>query len=323
MKNLEATGRYLALTAGALISLAVFLATPGAFAETVDRIVAVINDSVITQSELNAAAASAAERLGPEARKDAKKMADLKAGVLDSIIEQKLVKQAADKAGIEVSEREIDNAVEEVKRLNSMAHEGFLLALAQNGLTYRQYREQVKEQIRQVKFIDKEFRSRITVPDEEIQDYYRQNMDEFTGKPSFRIRLIFLSGGNIKRQSAKLGAVRNGLAAGVLFDALAREYSDSPAAASGGDLGFVRPGEIDKELEEAALKLKPGEVSAPIFKADGIYVIKLEESKRGASEPLAQVRSQIHEKIFKKIMDARFAFWLKEVKKYAHVAVRL
>ncbi len=310
--------------AGAVIALAVFFASgPGlSSAETVDRIVAVINDSVITQSELNAAAI-ASDRLSPEEKKDAQKMAELKAGILDTIIEQKLVKQASDKAGIEVSEKEIDNAVEEVKRQNSMPQEAFLLALAQNGLTLKEYREQVKEQIRQVKFIDKEFRSRITVPEDEIQDYYKQNIDEFTGPASFRIRLIFLSGGNAKRQLARFNMVKEGLVKGMEFAALAREYSDSLTAEAGGDLGYVKPGEIDKELEALAWKLKTGEVGKPIFKTDGIYVLKVEDSKRPEALPLEKVRDRIHEKIFKRIMDARFAFWLKEVKRYAHIVIRL
>lgn len=310
---------------GALTAFIVFLVfPPGAlFAETVDRIVAVINDSVITQSELNAVAASASDKFNPEDKKDAKKMADLKAGVLDAIIEQKLVKQASDKAGIEVSEKEIDNAVEEVKKQNNMPQEAFLLALAQNGLTLREYREQVKEQIRQVKFIDKEFRSRITVPDEDVGDYYKHNIGEFIGPASFRIRLIFLSGGSVKRQLAKFGAVKEGLVNGREFAALAREYSDSPTAGAGGDLGYVKPGEIDKELEALAWKLKPGEVGAPVFKAEGIYILKIEDLKHSEPKPFEEVRDQIRDKIFKRIMDARFAFWIKEVKKYAHIVVRL
>ena len=117
--------------------LVVVLFGAEARSEVVDRVVAVINDSIITLSELNAASAMAAERLGPADKKDVKKAEELRGKMLDGLIEQKLVKQAADKAGIDISEREIDLAVDDIKKQNGLTQESLLLALAQGGLTYK------------------------------------------------------------------------------------------------------------------------------------------------------------------------------------------
>ncbi|HXI10866.1 MAG TPA: SurA N-terminal domain-containing protein, partial [Thermodesulfobacteriota bacterium] len=126
------------LKAALLAAFIAAFASPSS-AEVVDRIVAVINDSVITLSELNAATAVALDKLDAGEKKDPAKMEELRAKVLDGLVEQKLVKQAADKAGIDISEREIDNAVEDIKKQNNLTQESLLLALAQSGLTVREY----------------------------------------------------------------------------------------------------------------------------------------------------------------------------------------
>ena len=310
------------LKAALLAAFIAAFASPSS-AEVVDRIVAVINDSVITLSELNAATAVALDKLDAGEKKDPAKMEELRAKVLDGLVEQKLVKQAADKAGIDISEREIDNAVEDIKKQNNLTQESLLLALAQSGLTVREYREQLKEQIRQVKFMNKEFRSKISIQPEEIEDYYKANMEEFYGPASYRINLIFIPSDDKTVEAQKLREVKAGLARGDDFRNIASHYSEGPAASQGGDMGYMKEGEMDKAIEAAAKKLKTNEVSPPIPTPEGTYFIQLTDRKRSAPKPLEEVRGYIYDKLFKKIMDERFNFWLKEVKRYAHIEIRL
>ncbi|MBI5971217.1 MAG: SurA N-terminal domain-containing protein [Deltaproteobacteria bacterium] len=298
-----------------------FFASAIARAEVVDRIVAVVNDSIITLSELNAAASSALDTIAGPEKKDAKKIIELKARILDGLIEQKLVKQAADKAGIEVSEREIDNAVEDVRRGNNMTQDRLLLALAQSGLTFRAYREQLKEQIRQVKFIGKEFRSKISVEDSEIEEYYRQNKDDFFSPASYRINLIFIPVGT--KSADKVKAVEAGIAGGADFKGLATAYSQGAAVASGGDMGWLKPGEISNIIETAALKLKPGGTSGAVSAAEGTYFVKLVDIKTKQARTYEEVKESIRERLYKKAMEGRFGFWLTEWKKSAHIEIRL
>lgn len=302
---------------------ALFILPSSSGAEVVDRIAAIINDSIITLSELNAATASALDKLSPEEKKDSNLISKVKSGMLDSLIEQKLVKQASDRAGIEISEREIDNAVEDVKRRNGMTHEQFLIALAQSGLTYREYREQVKEQIRQVKFVNKEFRAKVSVEDEDIADYYRQHIEEFKGREEMRLRVIFISSVDKRQMELKLRLIEDLLAKGADFAQLAKEYSDGAQAAQGGDLGYVRPNEINKALEEAASTLVAGAVSKALTTEEGVYFVQLVEKRAGEPKSLDDARNEINERLFSKLMEERFKFWLKEVKKNAHVEVRL
>lgn len=306
-----------------LLSMLVMCGPSGSWAEVVDRIVAIINDSVITLSELNAATAVALDRLGADEKKDPAKVEELKSRMLDNLVEQKLVKQAADKAGIDISEREIDNAVDDIKRQNNLTQESLLLALAQSGLTLREYREQLKEQIRQVKYINKEFRSKISIQPEEVEDYYKTNMDEFYGPASYRVNLIFIPSNDKAVEKQKLKEIKEGIARGDDFRNIASHYSEGPAASLGGDMGYMKEGEMDRAIEEAAKKLKINEVSSPIATPEGTYFIQVIDVKKPAAKPLDEVSGYIHDMLFKKVMDERFNFWLKEVKRYAHIEIRL
>ncbi|MBZ0221328.1 MAG: peptidyl-prolyl cis-trans isomerase [Candidatus Methylomirabilis sp.] len=308
----------------ALAFTAMLLFPAQARPEVMDRIVAVINDSIITLSELKAATAVAMEKLGVEGGAiDPEKAREMEGGILDGLIEQRLVKQAADKAGIEVSEREIDNAVEDIKKQNRLSHEELLLALAGNGLTQKEYREQLKEQIRQVKFVNREFRSRISIQPEDIEDYYRRNIDDFQSPALYRLNIIFLPGKDKDVLARRLKLITGGLQAGEDFRDLASQYSEGPAASNGGDLGLLKSGELEPWLEEVALKLKPGEVSPAIERSEGVYLVRLSDFLPQSPRPLAEVRGEIQDRLFKKIMDERYAFWLNETRKFAHIEIRM
>jgi peptidyl-prolyl cis-trans isomerase SurA len=306
----------------AICALVALTAIPRpAGAEVVDRIVAIINDSIITLSELNAA--SALEKQGISSKDDIARtdIAQYRSKILESLIEQRLVKQASDKAGIDVSEREIDNAIEDIKRQNSLSQDSLLIVLAQSGLTYRQYRDQLKEEIRQAKFINREFRSKIAISDEDVRDFYEKNIKEFLGAPSYRIGLIFIPSG--KDAEKRLFAVQEGLKAKEDFSSLASQYSESPSASVGGDMGYLKSGEMDRPIEDAAKTLPIGGVSQPIRTQEGAYIIKLLDMTPASPLSLEEVKPRIQDRLFKKAMDERFSFWLEEAKKSSHIEKRL
>jgi len=305
------------------LSALLFSIVPPVGAETIDRVVAIINDSIITLSELNAATAVEIEKLGVKGAGDKRKVEEVRATILDTLIEQRLVKQAADRAGIEISDREVDNAIEDVKRQNGLTHDQLLAALAQSGLTQKEYREQLREQIRQVKFINKEFRSKITVQPEEIEDYYRQNAREFGGPALYRMNMIFLPSADPKAMEEKLALVAAGIERGDDFRQLASHYSEGPAPSLGGDLGYMKSGEMALWIEDAVKSLSTGQASPAIRRPDGVYFVQLTDFQPSDTRPLSEVRPVIQEKIFRKIMDERFSFWLKEVKRSAHLEIRM
>ncbi len=317
MELVMASGRAITLTLAFTVLFSMFLQTVSV-ASTVDRVIAVVNDAIITLSELNAATAAALDKLPLADKKDNEKAAQLRVAMLDSLIEQKLVKQAADKAGIEISEREIDNAVDDVMKRNNLTKDALLMALAASGLTHREYREQLKEQIRQVKFINKEFRSKISPRPEDIEDYYRQNLDEFKAGLSYRVNIILIPDSlDDKTKAEAIKAVQDGIVAGEEFGALSRRYSGV------GEELVIKSGEVSKAMEEALSRLVPDKPSKAVRLTEGVYFFRLKERIQGALRPLEEAREEIHERLFRKAMDERFNFWLIETKKKAHIEVRL
>ena len=294
-------------------------------AEIADRIVAVVNDSAITLSELNIATAGLGDIKGDDKEKR-KKIIETKSKVLDQLIEKKLVEQAANKAGITVSEKEIDNTIEDVKRQNNIGQEDLLSALAKNGLTFKEYREQLKDQIRQVKFINKEFRANVKVSDEDVGSYYKQNQDKFSGPAVYRIRIIsFLLSGQDKGKDVEKKA-KDILAMarkGADFAKLASAYSAGPNVKDGGDLGYISPGEMDAAVEKAAGGLNIGEISDVIKTPAGFHIIQLIDRRKAEPKPIAAVLDEIKNIIFQKIIDERYKLWLEEMMKKAYIEVRL
>lgn len=308
-----------------LLTAYFLLLTPSANGEIVDRIVAVVNDSAITLSELNIATAGLGDIKGDDKEKR-QKIIETKSKVLDQLIEKKLVEQAANKAGITVSEKEIDNAIEDVKRQNNIGQEDLLSALARNGLTFKEYREQLKDQIRQVKFINKEFRANVKVSDEDVEAYYKQNRDKFSGPAMYRIRIIsFLLSGQGKGKDAEKKA-KDILAMarkGADFTKLASAYSEGPNVKDGGDLGYISPGEMDAAVEKAGGGLNIGEISDVIKTPTGFHIIQLIDRRKAEPKPVAAVLDEIKNIIFQKIIDERYKLWLEEMMKKAYIEVRL
>lgn len=308
-----------------LLTAYCLLLTPAVHAEIIDRIVAVVNDSAITMSELNAATAGLGDIKGADKDKR-KKIMETKSKVLDQLIEKKLVEQAANKAGITVSEKEIDNAIDDVKRQNNIGQEELLSALAKNGLTFKEYREQLKDQIRQVKFINKEFRSNIKMSDEDVEAYYMQNKEKFSGPVTHKLRIIsfYLTEQDKKKEIEKKAKDVLAMAQkGGDFAKLAKEYSQGPNAQDGGDLGYVKVGEMDKAIEKAAAALNVGEISDIIKTSTGFHIIQLADKRKAEPKPFSAVEDDIKNIIFQKIIDERYRLWLDGMMKKAYIEVRL
>jgi len=290
-------------------------------AEVVDRVVAVVNDSVITLSELERAA-KLVEKEGGAATASVGKAA-LRRKILDQLIEGKLVEQAAARVGITVSEKEIDAAVDDVRRRNNISLDELVRALKGSGITYMEYRERLGSEIKQVKFSSRQFRSKAAILEEDIESYYRQHSNEFHGPASYHLGMISIY--EPDRQAAKKAAnkILALLQSGESFKDVARRYSDGPNIAEGGDLGILNAGELDQSIESVVRKLSVGEFSDIIWTSAGPAIIRLIDKKGGGVRPLTEVSEEIHTILFQEIVDGRYAAWLARMKEISHIDIRL
>jgi len=312
----------------ASLLLAASLATT-AGAEVVNGIAAIVNDDIITIHELNneyAKALGQAEKKGAVPEDAAKK---LRSDVLNAMIDRKLIAMKIKELNIVVSEEEVRQSIEEVKKQNSISQEALVTALLAQGLTFDQYKAQMKEQLERLRLMSQEVKSKIQVTEREVKEYYDANQAQFREENSYRARHIFLkvdknaSNEQIKKVMEKAANVIAEARTNPDFAELARKYSDDPnAAKDGGDLGTFKKGDMLPEIESAVITMNPGEVSDLVTTPAGFHIIKLEEKSLDRVKPFESVKGAIEELLYRKKSEERFTQWVEELRKSVAVEIK-
>lgn len=295
----------------------------------INAVVAVVNDDIITLYEVNREAQPLFRESEKRGALDDAGRGKIRRTVLDGLVEKKLVEQKIRELNIKIGDEEIVQAIEDVKRQNGLDQEGLVRALATQGLTYDQYRSQMREQLERLRLVSMEVRSRIQVGETEMRAYYGANLEKYSEEDTFRARHIFFKTGEkaspeeIKRTMNTALMVLAEARSGKDFTELARTYSEDPAArTNGGDLGSFKKGEMQPELEQAILSLKPGEVSELVYTPLGLHVIKLETRTAGAPKPFDSVKAEIEETLYRRKSEERFSKWAKEMRSKASIELK-
>ena len=290
-----------------------------AYAVVVDRIVAVVNDEVITLSELDEAAAPLYRKYLPRARDPVERenlIRQIRRRVLQQMIDEKLLAQEAEKLEIKVSEREIDSFIKRLKEQNHLSDEKFREFLAAQGLSYEDYRKRVAEQIKRIKLVQGHIRERIVVTPEEIKDYYEKHYLK-KANSIYELAAIIITGPEAEK---KAKAAYEELKKGVPFKEVAAKYS----SLKGGEvLGRFKPEELAPQVREVLAKLKPGQFSKPVKVGQSWQIFKLIVLKTEGAIPLAKVRPEIENKLRQEKIDQLLQKWLKELKQKAYIRVLL
>jgi peptidyl-prolyl cis-trans isomerase SurA len=298
-------------------------------AEVIGGIAAIVNDEIITTHDVDKEAAllvKEAEKKGP--LPDADK-ARLRETALSRLIDKKLIDQKVRELDIKVSDEELRQAIEDVKKQNKMTQETLVAALRSQGLSFEQYQAQFKEQIERIKLMGQEVRAKIQVGEREIREYYDANPRSFGGEELFHARHIFFRvdknapAEEIKKVMATALSALQEARSGKDFAELAKKYSDDPQAAKdGGDLGTFKKGDMLPEIEETVIGMKPGDVSELVGTPAGFHLIKLEERFIGKARPFDEVKGDIEELLYKKKSEERFNQWLADLKKGAAIEIK-
>ena len=295
-----------------------------------NAIVAIVNDDIITLYDINKEALPAISEAEKKAPLDDAARSKIRRTVLDRLIEKKLTEQKIRELNIRVSEEEIRQAIDDVRKQNNIpSQEALVAALAGQGLSFDQYRSQLQEQIEKLKLISIEVRAKVQVSESEVRDYYNANLTKYTDEESYRARHIFFKTGE-KASSEEIQRSKN-TAMAVLVDArsgkdfaeLAKKFSeDSAARKDGGDMGSFKKGDMQPDLEKTMLSLKPGEVSELVTTPIGFHIIKLEAKIAGTTKPFESVKAEIEEIIYRKKSEERFSQWAKDLRGKASVEIR-
>ncbi|HWP35284.1 MAG TPA: peptidyl-prolyl cis-trans isomerase, partial [Thermodesulfobacteriota bacterium] len=286
-----------------------------------DRIAAVVNNEVITLSEVD-------REIGvlPEAPEERQR---LRREVLERLIEGTLISQEAARLNVTVTEQEVDAEIAAVRQRERLTEEELVRALAQEGLTLADYRARVRDTIRRAKVISRTVRGAVTIPEARLREYYERHKADFTPPARVRLRLLLLplapdaTDAEEAAVRAEAQALRLRALQGEPFEALVRAHSKGPAAEEGGDLGVLDAGHLDPRFEAAVRGLKPGEVSAPVELERGVALLQLVERSGGEPEPFERVREEIYRRLYDQEFERALEQWVEELKARAAIEVKL
>jgi peptidyl-prolyl cis-trans isomerase SurA len=292
-----------------------------------DRVVAVVNQEVITWSELYRAMEADASPQLKELKDDDRRRVfkENEAQFLENLINVKLQLQEAKTLGITAGDEEVKEAVDGIMKKYSMNEEAFKDSLKKEGYTFEEYRKRLREQIIISKVVNQQIRNKILVSDDNVRKFMAENKDVAENAEGYRISQIFFkkSGGESEKKNTeeKAAAVIRELNGGAAFGDLAKKYSEDASGSTGGSLGFVKKNQLLKEFSDALALMKPGDVSAPFWTDKGLHIIKLDEKTavKGQDEIMDDAKKSAGNKLF---ID-RYNAWLKGLRERAFIEVRL
>lgn len=295
--------------------------------EVLDKVVAIVNDEPILQSELDKVLAAVYAQYKKQFEGDDlySKLDEARKEILNQLIEDKLIYQEAVELGLEITEGEIADQLASVKEQFG-DEEKFNEFLSTQGLSVSKLEERLKQQVAIRKMHHYHVRSRVIVTPKEIENYYNENIKLFTAEESIKVRTITIRKNEKGRSDEEAKAITEEILrknyTGEKFEDLAKEYSEDTKAESGGDLGYVARGDLIPEIEKVIFSLKSGEMSPVIETEMGFHLFMVEEKQAKRTKTFNEVREKIKDMLYHKQTVERFKEWMAELKSKAYISIR-
>ena len=308
-----------------------------AHSELIDRVVAEVNEDVITLSEVNEEGETFIRRIITEVPAEDREMALQQAysDILDGLIDKLLITQEAAKQGIVVTDEEIEAAINRIISLSNLSREAFFAELENKGVNEETYLSNIQSQIYQNKIVTRNISSKIIITEEMILDYYDNTYTRRVEEGGYYLLQIGMDWGDGEtdldsaalqknKQDALQRAERVHKLAltGQDFKELARKFSDLPSAADGGDIGIFHQDDMASYMKKAVLTLEPGSVSPIIESPVGYQFFKLLSNREGGivmQAPYDSVKEEIREELYNQAMQEAFVNWIDEMKTKSYI----
>jgi peptidyl-prolyl cis-trans isomerase SurA len=287
--------------------------------EVIDKIVAIVNDDIVTLGDVQKSVRVEKQGLFTSADEYFRDMT-LKEK-LDSFIEGTLIQQQAKKFKIDVSDKEVEMVVEGIRKQNLISENEFKERLQKENISYKSFLEGIRNNLLRNRVLGRAIATTVLVTDANVKSYYESNPDQFRTE-EFRLQQIFVSSRR-EDASARAQAAFNLLQKGESFEAVAGRYSDDPSAAKGGDIGFVKKEELIPQLLQAISILMPGTSSHPIITPYGYHIIKLMEERKGEAVPFDSVKDQIRARITQEETQKRYREYIGKLRGSSYIEVKI
>ena len=255
-------------------------------ADELDHIIAVVDEDVVMQSELDEQAARVRDALRQQ-QTEMPPTTVLERQVLERLVLEKIQVQVAAQAGIKVSEKDLNKAVADIAKRNKLELAQFEKIIESEGITFARFREQIGQQILMAKLRHEEVENRVKVSEQEVENFLRNQANENESELEYRLSHILItipSGASDSELQAARGKADDALRridAGEDFGDIALRMSDGQQALEKGDLGWRKGGEIPSLFADAVSAMKVGENSGIITSPSGYHIVKLADKRSG------------------------------------------
>ena len=294
-------------------------------ASLIDKIAAVVNEDIITESELKESMlpfiADYRLRYGEEGLEQ--KMDEARQDALNRLIEEKLIFQEAKKRKVMVDDFEIQERLEDVKqRFDS--DEEFYKAISASGVTIARLKKKYEEQIMMRKLVNGIIASRVSISPTQVTAYYYGNIKDFSMPDMVRFKVLLVKPLDQETlySARKLAEdILKRIGQGEDFDMLANQFSQGPNTDKGGDMGYMPAGSTVPEIENAISQLNPGEISNIIETGSGFYIVMVLDKKQAGTVPIIEVSDIIKERLFQRESELTLREFVGKLKEDAYIKI--
>lgn len=292
-----------------------------------ERVVAVVNDAIILQSELDSRLmplqAQAAQITDPVEQR--RRLAKMTTQVLDEMVNEELMVQAADAARVEVDSSEVQAAIDEIKQQNNLDDAGLAQALASQGYTMSSYRTDLRRQLLRLRAVNQLVSPKVQITDEDVRARY----DELQRR-SEAVSAVYLSHILIKlpehpteqdiaAAKEKASQAIQTVKAGTPFADVAKQMSADPNV----ELGWFQRGSIDPKWEALVFSMQKGDVRGPVEGPSGLHVFYVSDVKQSELQAFNEMKEQLRQQLRRRELDKQTTLWVEELRKKAYIDIKL
>ncbi len=299
----------------------------------VDEIVAKVNGDIVTRTELQKTSKEVLTSLQQQQQLTGDRLRDAyqerEKDFLRNRIDQMLLVQRAKELDINV-DTEVSKNIAEIQRQQKIADPDKFhdLVRQQTGMSFEDFKQEIKDNMLTRQVIGREVASRITIPQSDIEAYYNTHKQDFVREEKVYLKEILVStdGKNAAGEAAaqrKANDLYNRASKGERFAELARDNSDANTAAQGGDLGNgYGKGVLSSQLENIVWPMKSGEVTKPIKTDHGWLILKVEEHTKAGQATMQEAQDEIREKLYEPKMEPKIREYLSGLRKSAFLEIK-
>lgn len=297
------------------------------YAELIDGIVAVVNEEIITQSDLKLYKKKLSNNSLSEDlfKVDIQKALKDPKILIDHIIDVKITESEVKKEGISVSMDQVEATIEQIRNYQhaGISKEAFKSKLKKNSISFAEYQNFIKKRIELQELVRKAITSKIRISDDDLKAYYVQNFNGSKNTYQNKIsHIVFIpKDGEINAALERANIVFKKLNTGESFETLASKFSEEPNFSDGGLLGSFKTGELNPKMESVISKLQQGEFSKPVNMGDRIHIFKVISKSLVESPDFIAKKQMITEKLYEIALKKQFRFWLSQKRQQAFIKI--